>query len=65
MTKLFDIPNNTWVRIISQEVPPPGGMAVDVGQEVFFHHVDGMYSFCSDRECNTVHLKAWTEVEIV
>jgi len=27
-----------------------------------FHHVDGMYSFCTDAQKEVVHIKAWTEV---
>ena len=63
--KLYEVPNNTRVKILQAEVPPPGGLHIDVGQNVFFHHIDGMYSYCIDNKGNVVHLKAWTEVEIV
>lgn len=33
--------------------------------EFNFHHVDGMYSLCTDDEGNTFHLKADTLVEVV
>lgn len=64
--KLYEVPRNTRVRVLEAEVPPPGALAVDVGQEVIFHHIDGMYSYCTDpMEHTVVHLKAWTEVDIV
>lgn len=38
---------------------------VKVGQDtVFFDHIDGMYSLCKDMQGKTVHLAAWSEVEI-
>lgn len=30
-----------------------------------FHHIDGMYSLCTNRFGETFHPAAWTEVEIV
>lgn len=63
--KLYNVPRNTLVRVIEQEVPPPGALAIDVGQCVLFKHVDGMYSYCLTETNEVVHLKAWTEVEIV
>lgn len=63
--KLYEVPRNTRVRVIEAPAPPPDSLSVDVGQEVMFHHIDGMYSYCVDDHCNVVHLKAWTEVDIV
>jgi hypothetical protein len=31
-------------------------------KELNFHHVDGMYSLCTDDDGNIIHLKANTEV---
>lgn len=52
--KLYEVPNNT--RIV---VPVEG-----VDYELMFHHIDGMYSYCTDAAGNVVHLAAWTEVNI-
>ena len=52
--KLYEVPRNTLVRTIG-----------DQSFEVLFDHIDGMYSYCTDKEGNVVHLAAWTEVEIV
>lgn len=54
--KLYDVPNNTKVRLNDDE-----GNYLDL----LFHHLDGMYSYCTDDNGNVVHLAAWTEVEIV
>lgn len=53
--KLYDVPRNTRVRLSESEEKT----------EVLFDHVDGMYSYCKDKDGNTIHLAAWTEVEIV
>lgn len=49
--KLYDIPNNSKIRINNQVLT--------------FHKLDGMYSLCTDEDGNTCHLVAWTEVEII
>lgn len=60
---LYNVPRNTIVRIIQAEAPPPGGLPVKEAQLINFHHIDGMYSYCTDMSGNVVHLKAWTDVE--
>lgn len=44
---------------------PVASIEVGVGEYIHFGHVDGMYSYCLDMEGETVHLAAWTEVEVV
>jgi hypothetical protein len=34
------------------------------GLELKFHHIDGMYSYCTDNENNVYHIAAWEEVSI-
>lgn len=53
--KLYDVPRNTRVRVLEGEERI----------EVLFDHIDGMYSYCKDKDGNIIHLAAWTEVEIV
>lgn len=50
--KLYEVPRNT--RIVTSS-----------GWELNFHHVDGMYSHCTDDEGNVFHLVASTEVEVI
>lgn len=51
--KLYEVPNNTWVKSIEPDC-----------DDVFkFHHIDGMYSLCSDMNKQYCHYKAWMEVE--
>ena len=63
--KLYNVPNNTLVRVVLPEGAPPDARMVGEGEIVKFHHVDGMYSYCHDKDGNVVHLAAWTDVEIV
>lgn len=65
MPELHKVPNNTKVRVVESNRPPPGARPVLVGEEIMFHHIDGMYSYCHDKQGRVVHLAAWTEVEIV
>ena len=52
--KLYECPRN--VQVILK----------DGNNEIInFHHIDGMYSYCTNQKGETVHLAAWTEVEIV
>lgn len=49
--KLYDVPNNTQV-------------VLNDGVKLKFHHIDGMYSYCTDSENNVYHIAAWEEVSI-
>mgnify|MGYP000346615090 CR=1 FL=1 len=50
--KLFEAPRNTrlWVPVLERII--------------FFHHIDGMYSYCTDEQGNVIHLAAYIEVEV-
>ena len=50
--KLYDVPRDTRIRMRD-------------GFELNFHHIDGMYSYCTMDSGVPVHLEAWCEVEIV
>ena len=63
--KLYNVPRNTLVRVSASEGAPPGSRLVEPGEVIKFGHVDGMYSYCHDKDGNVVHLAAWTDVEIV
>lgn len=63
--KLYQVPRNTKVRLVSAGPRPPASIAPVVGEEYMFKHCDGMYSLCYDSKANMVHLPAWSEVEVV
>jgi hypothetical protein len=67
--KLYDVPRNSKVRVIDPDSTnrsgPPAARGFEVGEVLNFHGLDGMYSFCTDKDGNVVHLKAWAEVEVV
>jgi hypothetical protein len=51
-TKLYEVPRNSKIKVEG------------IDEIVDFHHIDGMYSYCTVSE-GVIHLAAWTEVEIV
>lgn len=55
--KLYDVPRNNRIKLVSD--------TLSSDMELNFHHIDGMYSYCTDDDGNVIHLAAWTEVEIV
>jgi hypothetical protein len=48
---LYKVPNNTWI-------------VLNNGLKLKFHHVDGMYSYCTDNKGNVYHISASEEVSI-
>lgn len=54
--KLYEVPKNTWIDV---ELSPLRF------KRLFFDHLDGAYSVCTDESGNTVHLAGWTEVTVV
>ena len=63
--KLYNVPRKTWVRLYEDQQGPLGHHNFLLGDELFFDHVDGMYSYCKDVDGNIVHLPAWTEVIVI
>lgn len=49
--KLFDVPKGSRIRV--------GGV------ELTFHHLDGMYSYCTLDDGSVVHVAAWEDVEVL
>jgi hypothetical protein len=49
--KLYDVPKNSTIVLKD-------------GLELNFHHLDGMYSVCTDDEGNVYHIGASEEVEV-
>ena len=53
--KLYVVPRNTRIKIVGEFT----------GEEFLFHHIDGMYSYCTTQSGDVVHISASTDVEIV
>lgn len=62
--KLYEVPRNTKVRLISEENGPIASIPPQVGEVYHFSHIDGMYSYCKDERGRVIHLPGWSEVEI-
>jgi len=63
--KLYDVPRNTKIKVLISSSAPPGARVVQQEEILDFSHVDGMYSYCKDKNGMIVHIPAWEEVEIV
>jgi hypothetical protein len=64
-TKLYELPRNTYFRLVGDTAIPPGAPECPLGDVYLLKHIDGMYSYCKDSEGNVVHIAAWSEVEKV
>jgi hypothetical protein len=63
--KLYDVPRNTMIKLVADAATPPDHREFDDSEVLLFKHIDGMYSYCVDKDNKPVHLVAWAEVEIV
>lgn len=64
--KLYDVPRESYIRVLEDVYTPPGSPKIKAGDVIFFDHIDGMYSFCMDKDKKYVlHLAAFSEVELV
>ena len=61
--QLYKAKRNSWVIPTTETTAPPGAREVQQNEPVLFHHIDGMYSYCTDIHGEIVHLPAWQEVE--
>lgn len=59
LVKLYEVPKNSRIRIEGLEV---NGILTE---ELNFHHVDGMYSYCTTDDDEIVHIAAFAECEII
>lgn len=63
--KLHDCPRNSLIRAISDIQVPPAGGSIQEQEILKFHHLDGMYSYCTNKAGEVVHLVAWADIEII
>jgi hypothetical protein len=49
--KLFEVPRYSRIKVGDTELD--------------FHHIDGMYSYCTDSEGSAHHIAAWADVEVL
>ena len=63
--ELYNVPNNSRIKVIVEDKVPPGAPIITKGEELNFRSIDGMYSYCTRDSGEVVHLAAWTDVEII
>lgn len=50
--ELYNVPRNSRIKLQD-------------GTELNFHHIDGMYSYCTTDAGEVVHIATWAVVELV
>ena len=63
--KLYDVPDNSKIKVLDDIKVPPGAPPINKGDILLFDHIDGMYSYCKNMNGELVHLVAWADVEII
>jgi len=64
--KLYELRKGDWFKITDEELKVPVAHDdVDLDEKYWFGHIDGMYSYCKDKDGQLCHFAAWTEVEKV
>lgn len=73
--KLYNVPSNSVVRVLRQPAKhdndttavrlPPEGIQVEPNDLLYFSHIDGMFSFCKNKDGEIVHPAADTLVEVL
>lgn len=63
--KLYEVPRNTRIKLLETPKTPPAAPELEQDQELNFHHIDGMYSYCTTDCGKIVHVAAWTLVEVI
>jgi len=64
--KLYKVPRGSKIRLKCEANEHPSDHRdFKSKEELYFSHVDGMYSYCKDKNGKVVHLAAWTDVEVI
>ena len=64
--ELHDAPQGCKVRVISNNIAiPPASKPINMGDVLFFWHMDGMYGRCTDEDGVSVYPAAWTKVRVI
>jgi hypothetical protein len=64
--KLYELSRGSYFKLDEEPKVPPAHDVVTVDDSVYkFDHIDGMYSYCLDKDKKVVHFAAWTQVQLV
>jgi len=66
--ELHDLRNKEPVKVKLLNFPvrvPPSHRVFARNEIVTFYHIDGMFSYCKDKDGQPVHPAAWTRIEEV
>lgn len=65
MTKLYDVPNNSIIKLHTDLDTPPGAPKLHKNEILKFYHIDGMYSYCKTMDNVVCHLAAYADVAVI
>jgi hypothetical protein len=63
--KLYNVPNNTKIKVIKNIHTPPLSLPIGKDEILFFSHTDGFYSLCINADGEHVYLSACADVKII
>jgi len=65
--KLYKVPKGSKIQILPEHIgqTPPDSEDQLAETILKFHHIDGMYSVCTNDKGERIYLAGWTEVRII
>jgi len=62
---LYEVPRGSKIRVLRDIKTPPDSLKIEIGDELKFHRIDGMYSHCTNKDGASCYLAGWAQVEII
>lgn len=61
--KLYELPRGSYFKLLENAQVPPDAAEGEPYQLYKLGNIDGMYSYCFDKDNRIYHFVAWAEVE--
>lgn len=65
MTKLYNVPRYSIIKLEDEIRVPPEALHLKQGDILKFYHVDGLYSFCKTMDNKLCYLAAYADVSVI
>jgi hypothetical protein len=61
--RLYNVPSGSRIRVLDEIWTPPDAPEIHQGEELFFDHLDGLFSVCENQAGETVRLGLVADVD--